>query len=219
MSASGVSKLIEEIITSYDEATPAFLGYNGFPAAACVSINEEVVHGVPRDDRIIQEGDIVSVDCGVNYKGHFTDACRTVAVSDVDKDILNLINSTEEALNKGIQKAQVGARIGDISNAIQKHVERRGLKVHLEFTGHGIGFNLHQLPCIPNYGPSGRGEIIREGMCLAIEPVIFMGNTASHVLKDGWTVVSRDSGLSAHFEDTIIVTSVGPEVITRMQRF
>lgn len=217
MSAAGVSKLMGDIITSYEDSTPAFLGYHGFPAAACVSVNEEVVHGVPREDRILKEGDIVSVDCGVIYKGHYTDACRTIALGLVSTEVEKLLKGTEEAMNKGIENMVVGNHIGDISYSIQRHLERRGLKVHLDFVGHGIGHKLHQPPCVPNYGPPGRGEIIEEGMCLAIEPVVFIGNTASKILKDGWTVVSRNGNLSAHFEETVIATRNGPEVITRLK--
>lgn len=217
MSAVRVSELMEEIITSYNEAAPAFLGYNGFPAAACVSVNEEAVHGVPKDSRVLKEGDIVSVDCGVIYKGHYTDACRTVPVGRVPDDTYNLLKTTEEAMNKGIAEMLVGNRIGDISYAIQRYVERRGFKVHLDFTGHGIGHKLHQLPCVPNYGPPGRGDIIVEGMCLAIEPVVFDGDTSSKTLDGGWTVVSNNGNLSAHFEETIIATANGPEIITRLK--
>ena len=217
MSAASISSLIQEVIMSYEDSTPAFLGYHGFPAAACVSINEEAVHTVPREDKVLKEGDIVSVDCGVVYRGHYTDACRTVAIGAVDKEVEDLLKYTEESMNKGIEKALVGNYIGDISYAVQRHIERRGLKIHLDFTGHGIGHKLHQLPCVPNYGPPGRGEAIEEGMCLAIEPVIFIGDTTTKTLKDGWTVVSRNGNLSAHFEETIIATRQGPEVITRLK--
>jgi methionyl aminopeptidase len=217
MSAVGISNLMQEIIMSYDDSTPAFLGYHGFPAAACVSINDEVVHGLPREGSIIKEGDIVSVDCGVIYRGHYTDACRTIAIGPVAKEVQDLLKYTEESMNKGIDKMLVGNKIGDISYAIQRHVERRGLKVHLDYTGHGIGHKLHQTPCVPNYGPPGRGDIIHEGMCLAIEPVVFIGDTATRTLKDGWTVISKNGNLSAHFEETIIATKEGPEVITRLK--
>jgi len=209
-----VSNMAEEFIRSYEGAVPAFLGYNGFTGSACVSVNQQVVHGVP-DNTIINEGDIVSIDCGVIYKEHFSDACRTVAIGDIDPKVSKLIDVTRESLDEGIKKALVGNRIGDISYAIQRHIERNRFKVSLEFVGHGIGKVLHGPPCVPNYGPPNRGPELIAGTCLAIEPVVFDGPPDAKLAPDGWTVYSKYGNLSAHFEDTIIVTEEGPEIITR----
>jgi methionyl aminopeptidase len=191
------------------------LGYRGFPGALCVSVNQEVVHGIPSATRFIQEGDVVSIDCGVVYKDHFTDACRTVAVGEVDSRIRKLIKVTSESLNKGILAAGPGGTIGDISYAIQKHVERHRFNVSLDFIGHGIGRVLHGPPAVPNYGPPGVGEELKPGTCLAIEPVVFDGSIDTILQNDDWTVVSKNDNLSAHFEDTILITGEGPEILTR----
>jgi methionyl aminopeptidase len=213
--AYALSKKAEELIYSHKNAKPAFLGYRGFPAAACISINEQVVHGIPRKETIIHSGDLVSIDCGVLYKGHFSDACRTVVVGEVNSCQNQLVKTTEEALEKGISAAIIGNQIGDISFAIQKHIERNKFKVSLDFVGHGIGLALHQDPIVPNYGPPGRGNYLKEGDCLAIEPVVFDGSSEVFLDKDGWTVFSKEGNPSAHFEDTIIITKNGPEIITR----
>lgn len=210
-----VSKKAEEIIRSYGGAVPAFLGYKGFPEAACVSLNCEVVHAIPRKEMVISSGDIVSVDCGVILEGHFTDACRTTAVGHIGSRTAKLLKVTQDALNKGIAAAWAGNRIGDISYAVQKHVERHRFKVSLDYVGHGIGLVLHGPPCVPNYGPPGIGDLIELGTCLAIEPVVFDGPTDTVLLDDRWTVVSEFNSLSAHFEETIIVTEDGPEIVTR----
>jgi len=209
-----ISNMAEEFIRSYDGAVPAFLGYNGFAGACCVSVNQQIVHGVP-DNTPILEGDVVSIDCGVVYKGHFSDACRTVAIGDIDPKVSKLIEVTRESLDEGIKGALVGNRVGDISYAIQRHIERNGFKVSLEFVGHGIGKVLHGPPCIPNYGPPNRGPKLKPGTCLAIEPVVFDGPPDAILAPDGWTVSSKYGNMSAHFEDTIIVTEEGPEIITR----
>jgi len=218
ISSFDISNKLEEIILSYDGALPAFKGYKGFPEAACVSVNEEVVHAVPKKSRILGEQDIVSIDCGVIYKGHFSDACRTKAVGDPGYRAKKLIDTTKKALDFGIAAACSDARVGDISYAIQRYVERKGFSVNLDYTGHGIGLSLHLPPCVPNYGPPGRGALLYPGMCLAIEPVVFDGPTDVLVKEDRWTSVSREGNLSAHFEDTIIVTESGPEIITRLER-
>lgn len=205
----------EEIIRSYRGALPAFKGYRGYPEALCVSINQEVVHAVPSANRVIQEGDIVSIDCGVVYKDHFTDACRTFGIGTIDPRTKKLIKITSEALNKGIAVVKVGSFIGDISYAIQKHVERHRFNVSLDFIGHGIGRELHGPPAVPNYGPPGRGERLEQGTCLAIEPVVFDGPIETILQNDHWTVLSKNSNLSAHFEDTIIITNEGSEILTR----
>ena len=216
ISALDISLKAEEVIRSYEGAIPAFLGYNGFPAAACVSVNNEVVHSIPLSTKILKEGDIVSIDCGVIYEEHFSDACRTVGVGNIDFRCKKLIKVAREALDKGIEASLVGNHIGDISYAIQKHVERKGLTVSLDYTGHGIGKQLHAPPCVPNYGPPGKGPRLEAGTCLAIEPVIFDGPTDVWLKDDRWTVYSREGNLSAHVEDTVIITDTGPEIITRL---
>lgn len=210
-----VSKKAEEAIFSYENSRPAFLGYKGFPAAACISVNTEVVHGIP-SHVVIKEGDIVSFDCGVVYKEHFTDAARTVMVGTVSERTRRLVKATQESLDKGIAAALVGSHVGNISYAIQRHVERKGFAVSLDFTGHGIGLVLHGEPCIPNYGPPLTGPLLAQGCCLAIEPVVFDGPTDCWLKEDNWTIFSQQGNLSAHFEDTIIVTEKGPEIITRL---
>lgn len=215
LSTLDVSNKAEEIIRSHEGATPAFLGYKGFTGAACVSVNDQVVHGVPTD-LLIKDGDIVSVDCGVIYEKHFSDACRTVLVGEVSPRTRKLVKITKQSLDLGIEAAVLGNRVSDISYAVQKHVERKGFKVSLEFVGHGIGLVLHGEPQVPNYGPPGRGPVLEEGMCLAIEPVVFDGATKCWLGSDKWTVYSEDGNLSSHQEDTIIITKTGPEIVTRL---
>lgn len=216
MTPLDLSKKADEIIRSYDNAIPAFLDYNGFPACACVSTNEQVVHAIPSADKVLKNGDIVSVDLGVLYKEHYTDACRTIPVGNIGPREKKLIKATRESLNKGIEQAVINNRIGDISYAIQKHIERNGFRVSLDYTGHGIGRKLHDEPKVPNYGPPGIGPLLTEGMCLAIEPVVFDGPTDVWMDPDKWTIYSQNGNLSAHFEDTIIITKTGPEIITRL---
>lgn len=215
VSTLDIAEKAHNIIRSHKGAVPAFLGYRGFPGVLCVSINEQVVHAIPFKDRIVKSGDIVSIDCGVEYEGHFTDACRTIAVGDVGAHTRKLIKTTREALDRGVAAVKVGNHIGDISYAIQKHVERHRFRVSRHFVGHGIGRVLHGPPVVPNYGPPGAGEPILAGTCLAIEPVVFDGSAEAHTQDDGWTVVSLEGNLSAHWEDTVIATEEGPEIITR----
>jgi len=215
ISTLDISKKAEEVIRSYNGAVPAFKGYRGFPETACVSVNSQVVHGIPRKDKILEEGDIVSIDCGVIYKEHYSDACRTVGVGAVGSREAKLIKVTLDSLNKGIEAAKAGNFIGDISYAIQKHVERHRFRVSLQFVGHGIGKVLHGPPCVPNYGPPKQGPLIEVGTCLALEPVVFDGQAEAAVGEDNWTVVSLHGNLSAHFEDTILITEEGPEILTR----
>jgi methionyl aminopeptidase len=210
-----ISNKAEEIIRSYEGSTPAFLGYHGFPGAVCVSVNNQVVHGIPTKELIISAGDIVSIDGGVIYEGHFSDACRTVGVGEIGPRLKKLLKVTEESLLRGIEQVIIGNRIGDISYAVQKHVERNRFNVSLEFVGHGIGKVLHGPPCVPNYGPPKRGEEIKLGTCLAIEPVVFDGPADAILADDGWTVLSKHDNMSAHFEDTVIATEEGPEIVTR----
>ena len=194
-------------------AEPAFKGYRGYPATLCASINEQVVHGIP-SSRKLQGGDIISLDMGVKLNGFFGDSAVTVPVGEVSEDALRLLKVTQEALEKGIEQVRLGGRISDIGHAIQHHVEAHGFSVVREFVGHGIGASLHEEPQIANYGEPGRGPRLAEGMVLAIEPMVNMGRPAVKVLADGWTAVTRDGSLSAHFEHTVAVTKDGPLVLT-----
>jgi methionyl aminopeptidase len=192
---------------------PAFKGYHGFPASICASVNEEVIHGIPSQRELI-EGDIVSIDLGAVMDGFYGDAALTVPVGRVSEQAAALLRVTEEALHNAIAQARPGARISDIGHAVQAHVEHHGFSVVREFVGHGIGTRLHEEPQIPNYGLPGRGPRLAEGMVLAIEPMVNMGKPAVRVLSDGWTAVTKDGLLSAHFEHTVAVTAAGPLVLT-----
>jgi methionyl aminopeptidase len=194
-------------------AEPAFKGYRGYPATLCASINEQVVHGIP-SARKLENGDIISLDMGVKLNGFFGDSAITVPVGQVSNDVLDLLRVTQEALEKGIEQVRLGGRISDIGHAIQQHVEAHGFSVVREFVGHGIGASLHEEPQIANYGEPGRGPRLAEGMVLAIEPMVNMGRPAVKVLADGWTAVTRDKSLSAHFEHTVAVTSGEPWILT-----
>jgi methionyl aminopeptidase len=194
-------------------AEPAFKGYRGYPATLCASVNDQVVHGIP-SKRPLVSGDIVSLDMGVKLEGFFGDSAVTVGVGQVSEDVKALLRVTEEALERGIVQVRIGARISDIGHAIQKHVEANGFSVVREFVGHGIGAALHEEPQIANYGEPGRGPRLAEGMTLAIEPMVNMGKASVKVLADGWTAVTRDGSLSAHFEHTVAVTKNGPLVMT-----
>ena len=194
-------------------AEPAFKGYRGYPATLCASVNEQVVHGIP-NKAPLKAGDIVSLDMGVKLNGYYGDSAVTVAVGQVRDEVARLLRVTQEALEKGIARVRVGGRISDIGHAIQTHVEAHGFSVVREFVGHGIGASLHEEPQIANYGEPGRGPRLAEGMTLAIEPMVNMGKPAVKVLSDGWTAVTRDGSLSAHFEHTVAVTKDGPLVLT-----
>jgi methionyl aminopeptidase len=192
---------------------PAFKGYHGFPATLCTSVNEEVIHGIP-GRRALVDGDIVSIDVGVVVDGFYGDAAISVPVGRIDERTADLLRVTEESLYRGIEQAVVGARVSDIGTAVQRHVEAYGFSVVREFVGHGVGTALHEEPQVPNYGPPGRGPRLAEGMTLAIEPMVAMGKSAVRVLGDGWTAVTKDRSLSAHFEHTIAVTAGGPVIMT-----
>jgi methionyl aminopeptidase len=194
-------------------AEPAFKGYRGYPATLCASVNEQVVHGIPSGRKLVN-GDIVSLDMGVKLNGFFGDSAITVPVGQVSDEVLRLLNVTQQALDRGIEQVRIGGRISDIGHAIQHHVESYGFSVVREFVGHGIGASLHEEPQIANYGEPGRGPRLAEGMVLAIEPMVNMGRPAVKVLADGWTAVTRDGSLSAHFEHTVAVTKDGPLVLT-----
>jgi methionyl aminopeptidase len=194
-------------------AEPAFKGYHGYPATVCASINEQVVHGIPSARRLV-EGDVISIDMGAKLDGFFGDCAVTVPVGRVAPDAEKLLRVTQEALFHGIDAVKPGARISDIGAAVQAHVESNGFSVVREFVGHGIGTQLHEEPQIANYGPGGRGPRLSEGMVLAIEPMVNVGDPAVKVLADGWTAVTRDNSLSAHFEHTVVVTGEGCEILT-----
>ena len=196
-------------------AEPAFKGYHGFPATICASVNEEVIHGIP-SQRELNEGDVVSIDLGAVLDGFYGDSAITVPVGRVSERAASLLQVTEESLHKAIAQVKVGARISDLGHAVQQHVEKHGFSVVREFVGHGIGSRLHEDPQIPNYGAPGRGPRLAEGMVLAIEPMVNMGQPSVRVLSDGWTAVTIDGLLSAHFEHTVAVTRDGPLVLTAL---
>ena len=195
-------------------ATAAFKGYHGYPATICASINEEVIHGIPSGRRVLNEGDVISIDVGASLDGYFGDSAVTLAVGQVAEGAATLLRVTEEALYKAIECAKAGNRVSDIGHAVQQHVEAYGFSVVREFVGHGIGERMHEEPQVPNYGEPGRGPRLAEGMVLAIEPMVNAGKAAVKVLADGWTAVTRDSSLSAHFEHTVAVTSGEPWILT-----
>lgn len=208
---------IAEDYIKVNNARPAFKGYgprnNPFPGTLCISVNEEVVHGIPRD-RVLNEGDIVSVDCGVEKDGYFGDHAFTFAVGDCDDEVLNLLRTTLESLYLGIENAIHGNRMGDIGSTIQAHCEDEGYGVVRDLVGHGLGKSLHEDPSVPNYGRKGKGERLRSGMTLAIEPMINMGSWKVKTLKDGWTVVTVDGKASAHFEHDIVVREGSAEILS-----
>jgi methionyl aminopeptidase len=195
-------------------AKPAFLGYRGYSAAVCVSINCEVVHGFPTKKRILKEGDIVSLDFGVEYGGYFGDAAITVAVGKVPFTTQKLMETTEQCLYKGIEQAKAGRRLYDISAAVQKHAESSGFSIVRDFVGHGVGRQLHEDPLVPNYGKQGTGILLEPGIVIAIEPMVNIGGYEVDVQDDEWTVVTRDRSLSAHYEHTIAITEEGPQILT-----
>jgi methionyl aminopeptidase len=195
-------------------ATPAFKGYHGYPATICASINDEVIHGIPSGRRLLNEGDVISIDVGASLDGYFGDSAITLAVGQVSEEAATLLRVTDESLYKAIDAVKPGGRISDIGHAVQKHVEAYGFSIVREFVGHGIGQKMHEEPQVPNYGEPGRGPRLTEGMVLAIEPMVNAGKAAVKVLADGWTAVTRDGSLSAHFEHTVAVTADGPWILT-----
>ncbi len=213
MTTKEIDKLGEEVIRSYG-CVPSFLNYNGYPASICVSVNDEVVHGIPSHKRIIKEGDIVSLDAGVIYKGYHSDAARTHAVGEISKTAADLIKVTEECFFEGIKYAKEGNYLFEISSAIGRYAEERGYGVVRDLCGHGIGSHLHEAPEIPNYEMNRRGPKLRAGMTLAIEPMINVGTWEVDWLDDDWTVVTRDGSLSAHYENTVLITENGPVLLT-----
>ena len=213
VSTLDVSDKGEEVIRKLG-GVPNFKNYNGFPAAVCVSVNEEVVHGIPSKDKILQEGDIVSVDCGLIWQGYHSDAARTFGVGQISEEDKKLIIETRQSFFEGIKYAKDGGRLYDISNAIDNYISQFGYGIVQDLTGHGIGLNLHEDPAVPNFRQSRRGPRLQKGMTLAIEPMINAGNYKVKWLKDGWTVVSADGSRSAHYENTIAVTEGEPEILT-----
>jgi methionyl aminopeptidase len=195
-------------------ATPAFLGYHGYPASLCISVNDEVVHGIPTPRRVLREGDVVGLDFGVVKDGYYGDAARTVAVGAASPEATRLLEVTRAALLAGVAAAVPGGHIGDIGAAVQAHVEGLGFSVVREFVGHGIGRRLHEPPQVPNYGRAGSGKRIEIGLVVAIEPMVNAGGPGVELLDDGWTAVTADGSLSAHFEHTVAVTENGPEILT-----
>ncbi|MCY4623537.1 MAG: type I methionyl aminopeptidase [Chloroflexi bacterium] len=198
------------------DAKPAFLGYLGFPATICTSVNEEIVHGIP-GKRVLKEGDLVKCDVGAIVDGMHGDAAVTLPVGEVSGEALQLIEVTRESLNEAIAQVRAGARLGDIGEAVQKYAEVRGYGVVREYVGHGIGRRLHEEPQVPNYGVAGRGQMLRAGMAIAVEPMLNVGTWRTRTLEDGWTVVTADGRLSAHFEHTMAVGEDGAEVMTRLR--
>ena len=209
-----IDRAVEHFIRKQG-AVPSFLHYNGYPASACISVNDEVIHGIP-GKRLLTEGDIVKVDVGACYKGYHGDAARTLFCGEVSEDAKRLERITRESFFEGIKYADPSHRLGDISHAIQEHVENAGFSVVKEFVGHGVGAHLHEDPEVPNYGRAGRGTRLYEGMTLAIEPMVNFGTAEVSVLDNDWTVVTDDGMLSAHYENSILITENGPEILTKL---
>lgn len=207
---------LSEDLAARRKAKPAFKGYHGYPYALCTSVNEEVVHGMPSKHRELKEGDIISIDFGVTIDGYYGDAAITVPVGKVSDEARELCRVTEDALYEGIRQIKPNHRLSDISHAIQQFVEARGFSVVREFVGHGIGQQLHESPQIPNYGPAGKGVVLKPGMVFAIEPMINLGRAEVEILEDKWTAVTIDRKLSAHFEHTVAVTETEPDILTKM---
>lgn len=207
-----LDRIAEEFITKHG-AKPSFKGLYGFPASLCISVNEQVVHGIP-GGYVLKDGDIISVDCGANINGFHGDAARTFGIGNISEEAERLINVTKESFFKGIEYAKVGNRLTDISHEIQNYVEASGFSVVRDFVGHGIGRVVHEDPEVPNYGRPGRGPKLVEGMALAIEPMVNIGNYKVKTLSNDWTVVTSDGSLSAHYENTIIILPDGPEILT-----
>ena len=213
MSTKDIDRLGEDLIRSYD-CVPNFLNYNGYPASICVSVNDEVVHGIPRDDRILKEGDIVSLDAGLIYKGYHSDAARTYAVGQISPEAEKLITVTKQSFFEGIKMAKAGNHLYDISNAVDAYVTSYGYGIVKALVGHGIGTKLHEDPQIPNFAQKRKGLRLQPGMTLAVEPMINMGTGDVVWLDDKWTVVTADNAYSAHYENTILITDGEPEILT-----
>jgi methionyl aminopeptidase len=215
VSTADLDALAEKLMVAAG-GTPAFKGYHGYPASICASINDEVIHGIPSGRRLLQEGDIVSIDVGVSLDGYFGDSAITLPVGTVSEEAATLLRVTEESLQKAIERVRPGGRVSDIGHVVQRHVESYGFSVVREFVGHGIGQKMHEEPQVPNYGEPGRGPRLAEGMVIAIEPMVNAGKPAVKVLGDGWTAVTKDGSLAAHFEHTVAITANGPLVLTAL---
>ena len=213
VSTADVNRVAHDYIVKHG-AIPTFKGYGGFPAAACISINDEIIHGIPSKSRIIKPGDIVSIDTGATFKGYVGDNAATFAAGEISSEAQRLCDTTRESLYEGIKMAVAGGRLGDIGSTIQRYCEERGFSVVREYTGHGVGKVMHEDPSVPNYGTPGRGVRLLPGMVIAIEPMINQGVAAIKQMPDGWTVKTKDGKLSAHFEHTIAITSNGPVILT-----
>lgn len=212
MTTAELDRIAEDIILKQG-AKPSFKGYHGFPASICASVNNEVVHGIP-SDRILEEGDIISIDCGAYLNGYHGDAARTIPVGKISEEASQLIKVTEESFFEGVKKAFAGNRLTDISNAIQLYAERFGFSIVRSFVGHGIGRDMHESPDVPNYGAPGRGPKLTAGMVLAIEPMVNIGSQHVSIQKNKWTAVTMDESLSAHYENTVAILESGPEILT-----
>jgi len=215
VSTLALDRLAEEFIRA-EGGEPAFKGYRGFPGSICASINEEVVHGIPNAARVLRDGDVISIDIGVRKAGFYGDAARTFPVGEITPEAARLLETTERALQRGIEQARAGNRLSDISHAVEKEVKRGGYGVVRALVGHGVGRELHEEPQIPNYGPPGQGPVLRAGMVFAIEPMVNQGTGDVITLPDEWTVVTADRKLSAHFEHTVAVREDGPEILSRL---
>ena len=213
VSTMDIDKFVEDTIRAHG-MIPSFKGMYGFPGSACVSVNEVVVHGIPSKEKILKEGDIVSVDVGSIYKGYHSDACRTYGVGKISPEAKRLIDTAKDSFFEGLKYCKVGCRLSDISHAVQQKVESEGFGVIRDFVGHGIGADLHEDPQIPNYGKPGRGPRLAAGMVFAIEPMITEGTYEVDVLLDNWTTVTQDGKLSAHYENTVVITDGEPELLT-----
>lgn len=212
---------IDEAIRRYIEkcgATPTFLGYGGFPASACVSINDEVIHGIPSKKRVLKEGDIVKIDTGATYHGYVGDSARTIPVGKVSETASKLIDVTRKSFFAGVEQVQAGNRLGDVGSAIDELVRKNGFSTVKRYVGHGIGTDMHEEPDVPNYGTPGRGLRLSAGMTIAIEPMVNVGRDAVLELDDGWTVKTADGSLSAHYENTVALTSQGVLILTQVER-
>ena len=210
-----LDRIVEQVIRA-NGATPSFKGYNGFPGSICASINEVVIHGIPKATTILKDGDIIAIDIGACYKGYHGDSAWSYYVGKINPNDEKLMNVTKEALYKGLEQAKPGNRLGDISAAIGKYAKSYGYGVVEEFTGHGVGRNLHEDPAIPNYGIPNTGPLLQPGMTLAIEPMIYAGTKKVKILSDGWTTITSDRKKSAHFEHTILITDDGCEILTQL---
>ncbi len=213
MTTGELDKKIRHFIESHG-ARATFLGYGGFPGAACISLNDEVIHGIPSPSRVIREGDLVKIDVGATYRGYCGDSARTFAVGRVTDEAKHLIDATRESFFRGMAAAVAGNRVGDIGHAVESHIKQNGFSVVRRYVGHGVGSELHEEPEVPNFGTPGRGPRLYHGMALAIEPMVNAGREEVRVLSDGWTVVTADGSLSAHYENTVVLTDNGPMILT-----